>query len=396
MNWLVTFSWGLQRCLAGVTLPTEDCSVKWSAAGRSLIRFGVFELDPESGELRKSGVLIHLRPQSVRILALLASRPGQLVTREELCQHVWGNETFVDADQGLNHCIKRIRTALGDDAEVPRYIQTLPQRGYRFIAPLEERERPAQPGAAVPRRLWLMLAGAVLVALVSGCALWLLNRPGKAPPAAALPVPLTAHPGFEGSPSFSPEGDRVAFHWNGPKQDNFDIYVKLIGAGEPVRLTTDPATDAHPAWSPDGRWIAFQREVSDEKSDVFLIPAVGGAERKLIELSAERGMAFWGVGRMSWHPGGKWLVIPERNSAHEPFALSLVSVETGEKRRLTSPPKDLLLGDVDPAVSPDGRAVVFTRMTSWQGSDLYLAGTVRGPPRHRGTKAHHFLAKMHR
>jgi eukaryotic-like serine/threonine-protein kinase len=104
---------------------------------RPPIRFGVFELDSESGELRKSGVLIHLRPQPAKILVLLAGRPGQLVTREEIRQHVWGDGTLVDSEQGLNHCIQHIRAALGDDAEVARYIQTLPQRGYRFIAPVD-------------------------------------------------------------------------------------------------------------------------------------------------------------------------------------------------------------------------------------------------------------------
>jgi DNA-binding winged helix-turn-helix (wHTH) protein len=111
--------------------------VRGDVSRRPPIRFGVFELDSESGELRKSGVLIHLRPQPVRILALLAGRPGQLVTREEIQRHVWGNQNLVDSEQGLNQCIKHIRDALGDDAEVSRYIQTLPQRGYRFIAPVD-------------------------------------------------------------------------------------------------------------------------------------------------------------------------------------------------------------------------------------------------------------------
>ncbi len=100
-------------------------------------RFGIFELDLKTGELRKAGVLVHLPPQPFKILALLASRPGQLLTREEIQQHVWGGETFVDFEQGLNFAIKRIRDALGDDAETPRYVETLPRRGYRFIYPVD-------------------------------------------------------------------------------------------------------------------------------------------------------------------------------------------------------------------------------------------------------------------
>jgi len=104
----------------------------------SALRFGVFELDLKSGELRKDGVPIGLAPQPFKILALLAGHAGKLVSREEVQNQIWGSETFVDFDQGLNFAIKKIRGALGDDAETPRYIETLPRRGYRFIAPVEK------------------------------------------------------------------------------------------------------------------------------------------------------------------------------------------------------------------------------------------------------------------
>ncbi len=104
---------------------------------RSKIRFGVFDLDLQTGELRKSGVLLHLPPQPFKVLALLVSRPAELVGREEIRDQIWGAETFVDFEHGLNFAIKKIRDTLGDDSEAPRYIETLPRRGYRFIAPVE-------------------------------------------------------------------------------------------------------------------------------------------------------------------------------------------------------------------------------------------------------------------
>src|SRR2546428_4069440 len=114
----------------------------------SLLRFGVFDVDPESGEPRKAGVDINLPPQPAKVLVLLATRAGQLVAREELRQQVWGKETFVDFEHGLNSCIKQIRAALDDHPESPRYIETRPRRGYRFIAPVQEAAaRPATPGA---------------------------------------------------------------------------------------------------------------------------------------------------------------------------------------------------------------------------------------------------------
>jgi TolB-like protein/Flp pilus assembly protein TadD len=108
-----------------------------SASAQSRVRFGIFELDLQTGELRKSGVLLRLPPQPFKVLALLTSRPSQLVTREEIRDQIWGTDTFVDFEHGLNFVIKKIRDALGDDPETPRYIETLPRRGYRFIASVD-------------------------------------------------------------------------------------------------------------------------------------------------------------------------------------------------------------------------------------------------------------------
>jgi DNA-binding winged helix-turn-helix (wHTH) protein len=116
----------------------EACLALPGNQERSLLRFGVFELDLGTGELHKAGSLINLPPQPFKILVfLLASCPGQLVTREEIRRQVWGSDIFVDFEQGLNFAVKKIRAALNDDAEAPRYIETLPRRGYRFIAPVE-------------------------------------------------------------------------------------------------------------------------------------------------------------------------------------------------------------------------------------------------------------------
>jgi len=102
----------------------------------SVIRFGAFELSAASGELRKAGLPLKIHPQPFRVLLLLAERPGQIVTREEIQRCLWGDNTFVDFEGGINFCMRQIRAALADDAENPRYIQTLPRRGYRFIAPI--------------------------------------------------------------------------------------------------------------------------------------------------------------------------------------------------------------------------------------------------------------------
>ncbi len=113
------------------------------------VSFGEFELDLEVGMLRKSGRTLKLRPQSMRVLCLLVSHAGRPVSREEIRRHLWGESTFVDYDVGVDSCVNRIRMALRDKAQAPRYVETLSRRGYRFIAPVN-RERPfAEPTLAV-------------------------------------------------------------------------------------------------------------------------------------------------------------------------------------------------------------------------------------------------------
>src|SRR5229473_3396269 len=106
------------------------------------VRFGVFEFDFRSRELRKHGIRIKLQEQPCQILAFLLERRGEMVTREELQRHLWPSDTFVDFDHSLNTAVMRLREALNDSSENSRFIETLPRRGYRFIAPLEERSAP--------------------------------------------------------------------------------------------------------------------------------------------------------------------------------------------------------------------------------------------------------------
>jgi TolB-like protein/DNA-binding winged helix-turn-helix (wHTH) protein/Flp pilus assembly protein TadD len=152
---------------------------------KEVASFGGFRLDLRSGELRRDGVLVKLQPQPAKVLVLLVSRAGEIVARTEVAEQVWGSETFVDFEHGLNFAIRQIRSALGDDAEQPRFLETLPKRGYRFIAPIDEPINKASPEVAEapslrdinpsedrsrsnPRR-WLPIAVAgVLVAVLLG------------------------------------------------------------------------------------------------------------------------------------------------------------------------------------------------------------------------------------
>ena len=113
------------------------------------IRFGVYELDLDAMELRKHGVPIRLQEQPFRVLAMLAERPGEVITREQLQEQIWGN-TFVDFDQSLNKAVNRVRDALNDNAGTPPYVKTVPRRGYRFIAPVAAAPQTEAPAPAAP------------------------------------------------------------------------------------------------------------------------------------------------------------------------------------------------------------------------------------------------------
>lgn len=116
-------------------------------SGETILRFGAFELHLHSGELRRHGDLVKLPPQPFKVLEALVRRGGEVVTRDEIREQVWHGDTFVDFDQGLNFCIRQIREALGDNAESPQFIETLPRRGYRFVAPVGSGDagRPESP-----------------------------------------------------------------------------------------------------------------------------------------------------------------------------------------------------------------------------------------------------------
>ena len=108
-----------------------------SAEKNAVLRFGVYELDPDAGQLYKNGRLVRMQPKPFKLLCLLAESSGKLVTREEIQKALWSSDTFVDFEQGVNFAIKQVRDALGEDADRPLYIQTVPRRGYRFLAPVE-------------------------------------------------------------------------------------------------------------------------------------------------------------------------------------------------------------------------------------------------------------------
>jgi len=233
--------------------------------------------------------------------------------------------------------------------------------------------------SARTRTRWRSAALFVAVAIVlAGLALLPFRRPHSPVPVRSTNVaesgrltilPLTSLPGQELSPAFSPDDQQLAFAWDGGG-DNMDIYVKLVDAGPPLRLTTHPGVDGSPAWSPDGRQLAFTRTYSGEAS-ILIIPALGGPERHVANLSAG-GRWYGRHPPVVWSPQGRVLAFPDRGSPDERPGIFLLSLDTLEERRLTSPPADSI-GDWSPSFSPDGSRLAFVRWSSEGVADIHVA-----------------------
>ncbi|MFN0168753.1 MAG: winged helix-turn-helix domain-containing protein [Bryobacteraceae bacterium] len=326
-----------------------------------MIRFGVFELDPRAGELRKSGIRLKVAEQPVRILLCLLERPGEIVTREELRDLLWGQDTFVDFEHGLNAAINKLREALGDTAANPRFVETVPRRGYRFIAqvsrpilksgasmveiPLESAAEEGSPQATgrenASRRLhWVVAVLFVATGIAAGW--WWRSVPVTREFSAR---PLTRDSGLTTSPAISPDGKLVAYASDRATQKNLDIWVQPLAQGaQPIRLTKDEADELDPWFSPDSGLIAFRS--TREGGGIYVMPALGGDERLL----APRGMG------PRFSPDGKWVAYAVGSGGwFSDSKIFLAPVGGGSPRQLAN---DVAWASY-PVFSPDGRHVLL-------------------------------------
>jgi DNA-binding winged helix-turn-helix (wHTH) protein len=204
-----------------------------------VLRFGTFEVDVPAGELRKHGMKVKLQEQPFQLLCILVEHPGEVVTREELRSRLWPADTFVDFDHGLNAAIKRLRDALGESAETPIFVQTLARRGYRFIGNVEIPGAPPSAGPMVGE--WLFTKRNAFLFGLAACIFALLflyyGHSLRSKAGEPTVIPAVTNRGDKYSPSLSPDGQQLAFTWNGGTGPHFSIYVKLIGAEESLRLT---------------------------------------------------------------------------------------------------------------------------------------------------------------
>jgi DNA-binding winged helix-turn-helix (wHTH) protein/Tol biopolymer transport system component len=268
------------------------------------VRFDQFELDLRTRQLTKNGAKIRLSQQPIQVLLLLLEVPGEIVKREEFRRRLWASDVFVDFDHGLNKSIQKLRDTLGDSAGSPRYIETIPRIGYRFIAlPNEARgslELPSETGIFVPptapalppggriagNRLarWILLAASV-AACALGFFAMALYRSRHRPPEARF-MQLTEFTDSAVSPALSPDGHMVAFiRGNNTFLSSDEIYVKMLPNGEARRVTDDHRPKYGLAFSPDGAEIAYT-VLEGPRFSTYAVSALGGEPHLWMENAA--------------------------------------------------------------------------------------------------------------
>ncbi len=352
-----------------------------------VLRFGVFQAYLQTGELHKNGVKVPLQEQPFQVCAILLSRAGELVTREELRQKVWPEDTFVDFDQALNTSITKIRAALGDDADNPRFVETFPRRGYRFISAVEGLNPQTSP--ANPPRLrfyslsvqWRLIGIALsLLVLLSAFGIQGIFRNRAIQPAIEV-LPLAGLSGIETQPAFSPDGNHVAFVLHSKNVSG--IHTMMVGGEKSLQLTRNPS-DCCPTWSPDGRQIAFSR-MSDADADIYVVPATGGTEHRLFSRPSDGHQIStvpWRVNDrlLDWSPDGNELAFSDTLPDKTHAWITLLSLRDSSIRRLTAPTSQNL--DYGPVFSPDGSKIAFiSGIAAGVVEDIYVLPAAGGPPR---------------
>jgi eukaryotic-like serine/threonine-protein kinase len=338
-----------------------------------ICRFGDIEVDESRMELRRDGSAIELEPKALRVLFYLMHNRDRVGTKEELIREVWSGNAVTD--NALTRAVAQLRKALNDDARQPRYIETVPTVGYRFLPALDSsfKEAAEATAGAGRRRLWLWSLPAIGVVAAAFAIVWLGRKPSNdLTPLRMMQVTMDA--GLTNSPALSSDGRFIAYSSDAYKEGKRDLFVRQVAGGQAIRLTFDGAGNTMPNFSPDGSRIVFHS--NREGGGIYEIPTFGGEAR----LVARKGMnpqvspdgskiAYWtGAPNVSIAvPGGG--------------AVWIVSEANGEPRAVGGKFTNARY----PIWSADGRFLLFVGYTSdkayeQSALDWYLAPASGGKP----------------
>lgn len=351
------------------------------------LRFGPFAFETSKKRLFRDSVEVHLTPKAAAVLCYLLQRPDELITKDEFLEAVW--EGVFVREESLTQAISVIRNQLGDSAQSPLYIETVSGEGYRFVgevstgasggAEAEPAYSGEEPGSSAssersvpepgpPAPVWWrvsreVLATAAVVVMAIGALAWFWPVPGpEAPPDFAT---VTSYPGYENYPALSPDGEQVAFMWNGG--DGAQVYVKFVSGGDPLPLAKASYGDI--AWGPKGERIAYMRGLPAGEDgpglEVCTITAIGTDHRVETTTTST-------VTDLDWSPDGRFLAFSDSARPGERENIFLFSRENGVKHQVTFHSGDEATFDISPSFSPDGRHLAFIRVRAGAGGAGYI------------------------
>jgi DNA-binding winged helix-turn-helix (wHTH) protein/Tol biopolymer transport system component len=349
------------------------------------VRFGLFEFDPGAAQLTKNGITIRLPQQPLQLLHVLVESPGEIVTRDRLRERLWPSDVFIDFDHGLNKSIQKLRDALGDSAASPRYIETIPRVGYRFIAPVKNGTRSGEaeieipqlppvsvspPGSSTvienPRAKWPLFVTGVLV--IIAVALIAVHFSAH-----VHPVKYTQLTDFTDSattPALSPDGHILAFiRGESSFMSAGQIYVKMLPDGEARPLTNDARIKYNLAFSPDGSQIAYTVMESPSFA-TYTISVLGGDSHLLLSNAAG----------LTWLDPHHFLFSRTRSGLH--LGVVTETVAGSDFRELYFPPHERAMAHYSFA-SPDRRSALVVEMNGqgeWSSCQL-ISLDGQSPPR---------------
>jgi DNA-binding winged helix-turn-helix (wHTH) protein/Tol biopolymer transport system component len=315
------------------------------------LRFGDYELDSHVGKLLRDGLPVKIQPQPLRVLTILLERPGEIVSRDELRERVWGEATFVEFDQGLNYCIRQVRVALRDGAAQPQYIETLPKQGYRLIAPVSGSTPPEPavvsepPPAQPPNRKWVFAAAASAILVIALASVYAFVHVRPAP---VRYTQLTDFTDSATAPALSPDGRMIAFiRGNRSFLTGDQIWVKILPTGESRRLTDDPRIKYGLAFSPDGSQVSYT-VIDGQNFNSITVPVLGGESHLFIENAAG----------LTWLEPNRLLYSVIRSGQHMGIVTGTVATD---RRELYFPTHERAMAHYSYA-SPDRKTALVVQM----------------------------------
>jgi Tol biopolymer transport system component/DNA-binding winged helix-turn-helix (wHTH) protein len=363
---------------------------------RTDFRVGDWTVQAELNSLTRDEVVRHIEPKVMKVLLTLSAQQGRVVPKEELISAVWP-DTFV-SDDVLTRCISILRRITKDDPHTPHFIQTIPKVGYRLVAPvselpaetqdnspsLQDSSNPAPLLLPVPsqtsgqpsrHRAWAF--SVVVLIFITFLTVWSDQKSRAKLVGTPIPfrtIQFTSYSGEQIQPAFSPDGKQIAFVWITEDTASRRIYIKTIGTEEVKQLTFDSDEQFSPTWSPDGNQIAYLARSKDGLSLSVANVNSQVAPRKLL---MPQEPSHWEQGALSWAPSGKSLIYPDHAGTAPDSSIFLLDLHTFNTRSITMPPPGWE-GDLNPAYSPNGKWIAFTRASETAVRDVYFMSTATG------------------